>query len=117
MRAPIVSTEPPASLEAQQGRRYLSFVQRPHDRGQWRSAAFVSALWGAWHLPIKIPLLLAGPHPASHLVVAANIVGWPLAACIVGIPLSLCWRRSGLLLVPALVHAFINAVPHVWSAS
>lgn len=94
-----------------------NFVQRPHDRGQWRSAAFVSALWGAWHLPIKIPLLLAGSHPASHLVVAANIVGWPLAACLVGIPLSLCWRRSGLLLVPALVHAFINAVPHVWSAS
>jgi len=70
------------------------------DPGRWRSALFVSALWGAWHLPI---VHVAGPRVAALpflLVVHMTI----------GVPLSFAWRRSGNLAVPALAHAAIDAV-------
>lgn len=89
-----------------------SFLHRPNDRHPWASAAFVSLLWGLWHLPFYSRDWAASGR--DHLFL--NCLLCPLVGVLLGIPLSLCWRRSGLLLVPALVHAFINAVPHVWSA-
>jgi hypothetical protein len=70
-------------------------------RSQWPSAFFVSFLWGIWHLPtIAIPSVRALP----MLVVA--VVGVHTA---VGVPLSICWRRGGTLVLPALAHALIDA--------
>jgi hypothetical protein len=44
------------------------------------------------------------------VILLGSIIMLPLIHCVSGIPFSLCWRRSGLLFVPALVHAFIDAV-------
>ena len=73
------------------------------DPGRWRSALFVSALWGAWHLPIV--------HVAH--VAAPRLVALPALLVVhvtIGVPLSFAWRRSGNLAVPALAHAAIDAV-------
>ena len=72
----------------------------PEARPDWRTAAFVSALWGIWHSP-GIPLLETQP------AVLVMLVAIHMA---VGVPLSLGWRRSGNLVVPALAHALIDAV-------
>jgi membrane protease YdiL (CAAX protease family) len=65
----------------------------------WLSAAFVSALWGLWHLPIStgmaFPLLVVE-------LLAVHIL--------IGVPLSFAWRRSGNLAGPAFAHAAIDAV-------
>jgi hypothetical protein len=68
-------------------------------RGVW-SALFVSALWGVWHLPISPSSAPVLPRVASLIVVHSAI----------GVPLSIYWRRSGNLLVPAVAHAAIDAV-------
>jgi membrane protease YdiL (CAAX protease family) len=69
-------------------------------RGLW-SAVVVSALWGLWHWPVA-------PHAGvSPWVVAVQLV---VVHAIIGVPLSLFWRRSGNLAVPAFTHAFIDAV-------
>jgi membrane protease YdiL (CAAX protease family) len=70
------------------------------DRRPWRSALAISALWGAWHLPI------------AH-VGGARLAALPallLVHVTVGVPLSFAWRRSGNLAVPAATHAAIDAV-------
>jgi Type II CAAX prenyl endopeptidase Rce1-like len=64
------------------------------------SAAFVSALWGLWHLPVA-----AGRGPMAVVVVSLLLVHTT-----VGIPLSVYFRRSGNLAVPGIVHAFIDGV-------
>jgi membrane protease YdiL (CAAX protease family) len=64
------------------------------------SAAGVSALWGLWHLPMAAPSVGLLGRAALLLLVHLAI----------GVPLSLGWRRSGNLLVPALSHAVIDAV-------
>ncbi|MGA9452410.1 MAG: CPBP family intramembrane glutamic endopeptidase [Verrucomicrobiia bacterium] len=79
-----------------------SHVFRPGDKGQWWTAFFVSALWGWWHLPIT------GVTGISRLMTL--IVLLPCVHIAVGVFLSLSWRRSGNLAVPATVHAFIDAV-------
>jgi membrane protease YdiL (CAAX protease family) len=74
-----------------------------HDVGESRgvmSAMFVSALWGLWHLP-------ATPLRASLPVTVAGLV---VTQVLIGVPLSIYWRRSGNLAVPGTVHAFINGV-------
>jgi membrane protease YdiL (CAAX protease family) len=64
------------------------------------STAFVlSAMWGWWHLPIAPPSAI----PAAIFV-------FPITHAVMGVPMSLYWRRSGNLLVPALTHALIDAV-------
>jgi Type II CAAX prenyl endopeptidase Rce1-like len=73
----------------------------PDGRSQWPSAFFVSFLWGIWHLPI---VSIPGVRALPMLVVA--VVGVHTA---VGVPLSVCWRRGGTLVLPALAHALIDA--------
>jgi membrane protease YdiL (CAAX protease family) len=79
-----------------------SHVFQPGDKGQWWTAFFVSTLWGWWHLPI------AGADGMLRL--ATLIVLLPCIHIAVGVFLSLSWRRSRNLAVPATVHAFIDAV-------
>src|SRR5215207_7269721 len=63
------------------------------------SAIVVSVLWGLWHYPIT-------PH-ASVIEGVALVLPLQVA---VGPFLSLFWRRSGNLVVPAFVHATIDSV-------
>jgi membrane protease YdiL (CAAX protease family) len=79
-----------------------SHVFQPGDKGQWWTAFFVSTLWGWWHLPI------AGSKGIMQLMTL--IVLLPCIHIAVGVFLSLSWRRSGNLAVPATVHAFVDAV-------
>ena len=76
-----------------------SHVHHPSDAHPWFSAALLSAMWGWWHLPIA---------PAYFLLI--GMLFFPITHAIVGTPLSLFWRRSGNLLVPATAHALIDAV-------
>ncbi len=75
-----------------------SYLQRPGDRGPWWTACFLSALWGLWHLPIV---------PAHSILGTLVLV---MVHMLIGVPFSLYWRSSGMLFVPAIVHAFIDAV-------
>jgi hypothetical protein len=67
-------------------------------------ALYVSLLWGAWHFPIVY---------AASMGVAADIgLLMELLALqgVVGYFLSIYWRKSGNLLVPGSVHAFVDSV-------
>ncbi len=75
-------------------------VHRTSDRRGVLSAMLVSALWGLWHLPVA-------PRSAPLWVTAVQLI---VVHTIVGVPLSLFWRRSQNLAVPAASHAFIDAV-------
>ncbi len=80
-----------------------AFDTHVHHKNESRgflSALFVSALWGLWHLPISI-----GREPLA--VILAELL---VFHCLVGVPLSLYWRRSGNLLVTVFPHALIDAV-------
>jgi membrane protease YdiL (CAAX protease family) len=77
-----------------------SHLHRPDDRSEWLSAAALSALWGLWHWPIV-------PRAERTLAIAVQIAAFHTA---VGLPLSIYWRRSGNLLVPAFTHALVDAV-------
>jgi membrane protease YdiL (CAAX protease family) len=79
-----------------------SHVFQPGDRGQWWTAIFVSTLWGWWHLPI------VNVKGIAQLTVLMLVL--PCIHIAVGVFLSLSWRRSGNLAVPATVHAFIDAI-------
>ena len=92
-----------------------SYLDRPGDRVPWVSAAFVSALWGLWHLPEVVARLpathAAVPDPVVIFVILlGSVTVLPLVHCLTGIPFSLAWRRGGLLFVPATVHALIDAI-------
>jgi len=77
-------------------------VQHPGEAYPWFTAFFVSALWGLWHLPIL---------QYSGLVqFVGSAIAMPLIHGAIGVFLSMGWRRSGNLAVPAIVHAFIDAV-------
>ena len=73
-----------------------------HHQGEargWQSAIFVSALWGMWHLPVTSGM----PFPLQLL----ELVG---VHVLLGVPLSMAWRRTGNLAGPALAHAVNDAV-------
>jgi membrane protease YdiL (CAAX protease family) len=75
-----------------------------HHDGEGRglaSAAFVSGLWGLWHLPVSNALSLPLPLQSGVLVVVHVLLG---------VPLSLAWRRTRNLAGPALAHAVNDAV-------
>jgi membrane protease YdiL (CAAX protease family) len=76
-----------------------AYVHPSPERRGIASAAFVSALWGLWHLPVV-------GHRASP-VIALSLVVVHVA---IGVPLTVFWRRSGNLAVPGIVHAFIDGV-------
>ena len=82
-----------------------SYLSRPDDRWPWVSAIYVSAVWGWWHLPVVH--LREGNQGMQILTL---LVMLPLVHIGVGVFFSICWRRSGLLFVPAIIHAFIDAV-------
>lgn len=63
------------------------------------SAIVVSLLWGFWHLPL---VLAEGGLATLPITLAFHLV--------VGLLLTLPWRRSGNLAVPGLTHALIDAV-------
>lgn len=71
----------------------------------WASAAYVSALWGLWHLPITV---IAGPRSLPVIV-----IGLLVAQIALGIPLSIGWRRSGNLVVPGAAHALNDTIRNV----
>lgn len=73
----------------------------------WASAIFVSALWGVWHLP--------GSITGSHISLPP-VLGLVIAQIIVGVPLSLWWRKSGNLVVTDTAHAALDTVRNVISA-
>jgi membrane protease YdiL (CAAX protease family) len=75
-------------------------VHHPGEPRGIASAVIVSALWALWHLPIV---------PARQAV-TATLAGLLAVHVAVGIPLSVYWRRSGNLAVPATTHAFIDAM-------
>lgn len=65
----------------------------------WQSAVYTSAPWGAWHLPVSHALPF--PLQLTELVVVHIVLG---------VPLSMTWRRSRNLAAPALAHAVNDAV-------
>jgi hypothetical protein len=90
-----------------------AFDAHVHHPGESRgdlTAFVVSSLWGLWHIPVVL-----GQGPLPQL-----IVGLVSVHCVIGVPLSICWRRSGNLFVTGLTHALVDAVrnalfvlPHV----
>lgn len=74
-------------------------VHRAGAARQWPSALFVSALWGVWHLPVA-----AAGQPL--VVTVGQVI---VVHCLIGVPMSLAWRRTGNLTVPAIAHALIDA--------
>jgi len=71
------------------------------NRSFWVSALFVSCLWGLWHLP-TVPT----PNLRALLGTAFSVAAVHMT---VGVPLSICWRRGGTLVMPAFAHALIDA--------
>ncbi|MFE3188142.1 CPBP family intramembrane glutamic endopeptidase [Nocardia sp. NPDC059240] len=76
-----------------------SYLHRHGEPGGLWSAAFVSALWGLWHLPVAGAPITGG--------VVAGVLAFQIP---VGMFLSLWWRRSGNLAVPGIAHAAIDSV-------
>jgi membrane protease YdiL (CAAX protease family) len=74
-------------------------VHHDGETGGWQSAVFVSTLWGIWHLPVSH--VLPFPLQLAELVVVHVVLG---------VPLSIAWRRSRNLAGPALAHAVNDAV-------
>ena len=72
-------------------------VHHETDAHRILSALFVSTLWGIWHYPVI---------PNRHLVQIPALI---VSQCLVGVPLSFYWRKSGNLGVTSTVHAFVDA--------
>ncbi len=78
-----------------------TYLHRGEQGTGWLSAIVVSALWGLWHLPSQVI-------PAGQLL--STIVELLIAQILVGVPLSLWWRKSGNLVVNNTAHALLDAV-------
>jgi membrane protease YdiL (CAAX protease family) len=76
-----------------------TYARGPERRSDIASAAFVSFLWGAWHLPL---VLAEGGPGGIPITLAFHLI--------VGLLLTLPWRRSGNLAVPGITHAVIDAI-------
>jgi len=79
-------------------------VHHQQDSRPWISALFLSAMWGWWHLPITEPAAMS-----------AGLIAFPITHALIGVPLSLYWRQSGNLIVPATAHALINAFRNAYA--
>jgi membrane protease YdiL (CAAX protease family) len=82
-----------------------AYLQPDGDTRALRSAIFLSALWGLWHVPV----ISVTPGLASLpiLAAAAILVVYHVAT---GLPLTVGWRRSGNLAIPGVAHTVIDAV-------
>ena len=78
-----------------------TYLHRGEEGTGWLSAIFVSALWSLWHLPGQTI-------PAGQLL--STVLGLLVAQILVGVPLSLWWRKSGNLVVNNTAHALLEAV-------
>lgn len=76
-----------------------SHAHHDGDAQRWGTAIYVSALWGLWHLPVSHAFAL--PVQAAELVVVHVLLG---------VPLSIAWRRTRNLAGPALAHGVNDAV-------
>ncbi len=85
-----------------------TYLHRGEKGTGWLSAIFISGLWGLWHLP---GTALVQP---NLLFTVASLV---ISQIILGVPLSLLWRKSGNLAVPDTTHAVLEAVRSVLSIS
>jgi membrane protease YdiL (CAAX protease family) len=68
------------------------------------TAVYVSLLWGAWHFPITYTSsdsLTAGITLVVDLLLVQGAIGYFL---------SIYWRKSGNLIVPGSVHAFVDSI-------
>jgi Type II CAAX prenyl endopeptidase Rce1-like len=83
-----------------------TYLHRGEKGTGWLSAVYVSALWGLWHLP---GAALTQPNLLS------TVVSLLVAQIILGVPLSLLWRKSGNLAVPDTTHAVLEAVRSILS--
>ncbi len=75
-----------------------SYLHRSEKKFGWLSAAYVSVLWGLWHLPLVHPLTPA---------IVLGIIGVQL---FLGLIFSWLWRRSGNMAVNGSFHAIIDAL-------
>ncbi len=85
-----------------------SHLYRSGETGSWFSAIFLSVLWGLWHLPFFMFVGVQGGN-----LLAAGIF-YAVNCAFIGVPMSLYWRRSGNLIVPAMAHVFIDAVSYLF---
>lgn len=83
-----------------------TYLHRGEKGTGWLSTIYVSVLWGLWHLP---GAALAQPN------LLATVVSLVVAQIILGVPLSLLWRKSGNLAVPDTIHAVLEAVRSILS--
>jgi membrane protease YdiL (CAAX protease family) len=77
-----------------------SHLQYRDEAGGWASAIWLSVLWGLWHVPVTRTMA-----PLPGLIVNNVIV-----CCVIGVPFSFFWRRSGNLFVTGWTHAVVDAV-------
>jgi hypothetical protein len=78
-----------------------TYLHRGEEGTGWLSAIFVSALWGLWHLSTQAPT-------SGNLLL--TVVELLAAQILVGVPLSLWWRKSGNLVVNNTAHALLEGV-------
>lgn len=78
-----------------------TYLHRGEEGIGWLSAIFVSALWGVWHLPTQAL-------PSGNLFF--TVVELLISQILVGVPLSLWWRKSGNLVVNNTAHGLLEAV-------
>lgn len=77
-----------------------AYVYHPGEGRGVLTAVVVSAFWGLW----QVPLVLG----RGHLWML--IPGLLAVLCVLGLPLSIAWRRSGNLFVPGVTHTLIDTV-------
>jgi membrane protease YdiL (CAAX protease family) len=82
-----------------------SYARTSKPDGDWTSAFVVSALWGAWHLPLTFAVSGFAQLPA-YLVFHT----------VQGLLYTRPWRRSGNLAVPGITHAAVDAVRNAFLA-
>lgn len=75
-----------------------TYLHRDERGFGWKSAVYVSLLWGLWHTPIV--------HPLTWFVLLEILA----AQLMLGLILSWLWRRDGNLAVNGTVHAIIDAL-------
>ncbi|MGH7912749.1 MAG: lysostaphin resistance A-like protein [Candidatus Dormibacteraceae bacterium] len=83
-----------------------TFIHERERRAGWLSALWISALWGIWHLPTVW-------HGGSTARIALTVGDLLLGQIVIGIPLSMFWRRSGNLLVPGVAHALNDSIRNI----